>query len=245
MKELIGNVHSIESCGTVDGPGIRFVTFMQGCPLRCKYCHNPDTWQQTGGTPYTSNQLFNEAVKYQSFQKFTQGGITVTGGEPLLQIDFVTELFKQCKQVDMHTALDTSGCIFNEKVKVLMNYTDLVLLDVKNYDPLRYQQITGASLQPTLDFLQYLFEIGKSTWLRYVFVPNLSDNYDAITALGKHIQSYTNISRIEVLPFHKMGEYKWNALKIPYELSNTPEPTKESLRRVYEILSKYHKNVII
>lgn len=244
MADVIGNIHSIETCGTVDGPGIRFVVFLQGCPLRCKYCHNPDTWKPSGGTPMSANDVFKEALKYKSYMKFSNGGITVTGGEPLLQLDFLDELFKKCKEANIHTAIDTSGYIFNDKVKELLNYTDLTILDIKNYDKKQYKYITGVSLDPTLDFLNYLREINKPVWLRYVLVPELSDNLEAIEALGQHINNYTNIEKIEILPFHKMGEYKWKELGLAYELEDINEPSKALLNKVLNTLSKYHPNVV-
>lgn len=244
MKSLTGKVHSIETCGTVDGPGIRFVVFMQGCPLRCQFCHNPDTWNVTDGTDYSVEALYNEALKYKSYMKFSKGGITVTGGEPLLQADFLIDLFKKCKSEGIHTAIDTSGYVFNEDVKELLKWTDLVLLDVKNYDPEQYQYITGVRLDPTLEFLDYLKELGKSTWIRYVLVPGLTDDLSSIEDLSEYLSDYTNIEKIEILPFHKMGEFKWEALNIPYTLKDTPEPTEELMRQVQALFKKYNKGVL-
>lgn len=157
----IGRIHSIESCGTVDGPGIRFVVFMQGCPLRCQYCHNPDTWKYSDGTEMTVDELIQEAVKYKSYMRFSGGGITITGGEPLMQLDFVTKLIAACKEEGIHTAIDTSGYIYNDKAKEVIESVDLVLLDIKHAQPEQYQFITGAKLQPTLDFLDYLGKTNK------------------------------------------------------------------------------------
>lgn len=225
----IGRIHSLESCGTVDGPGIRFVVFMQGCPLRCQYCHNPDTWKLTDGKEMNVTELVNEVVKYRSYMRFSGGGITMTGGEPLLQADFVKEVLQACKEQEIHTAIDTSGFIFNETVKEVLQYTDLVLLDIKNYNPIRYKEITGVDLDPTLQFMSYLGENNKPTWVRYVLVPELTDNYEAMEQLAEFLASFENIERIELLPFHKMGEYKWEELGYEYRLKNTKEPSRESL----------------
>ncbi|MBC7960828.1 MAG: pyruvate formate lyase-activating protein [Vallitaleaceae bacterium] len=244
LKELTGKVHSIETCGTVDGPGIRFVVFMQGCPLRCQFCHNPDTWNTNEGTHYTVDQIFTEVLKYKSYMKFSKGGITLTGGEPLLQLDFLLALFKKCKAEGIHTAIDTSGYVFNEGVKELLKWTDLVLLDVKNYDPKQYEFITGVSLDPTIKFLDYLKEIGKDTWIRYVLVPGLTDDLATIEDLADYLGDFNNVSKIEVLPFHKMGEYKWEALNIPYSLKDTKEPTQKLIDEVTALFSKYHDPVV-
>lgn len=240
MAANIGKIHSIETCGTVDGPGIRFVIFMQGCPLRCQYCHNPDTWNINGGQPYTVNELFNEIIKYKSYMRFSNGGVTVTGGEPLLQADFITELFKKCKANGIHTAVDTSGYVFNNQVKELLALTDLVILDIKNYDEEQYKFITGVNLAPTLSFLEYLHTMSKKAWIRYVLVPGLTDNLSTIKELAIHLSDKDNIERIEVLPFHKMGEYKWETLEIDYKLKKTSEPSPELVEQVINIFSEFN-----
>jgi pyruvate formate lyase activating enzyme len=243
MKPLIGHIHSIETCGTVDGPGIRFVLFMQGCPLRCKYCHNPDTWKVGDGKEMTAEDILEETLKYKSYMKFSGGGFTATGGEPLLQAKFLINLFKMCKDAGIHTAIDTSGFILNDDVKELLEYTDLVLLDIKNFDPEQYKFITGVSLEPTLEFVNYLHKKNIPTWLRYVLVPGLSDNLDSIEALGQYVQPLSNIEKIEILPFHKMGEYKWEALDYKYELDEVSEPDQTLINQVLDILQPYHDNV--
>jgi pyruvate formate lyase activating enzyme len=232
----IGRIHSVETCGTVDGPGIRFVAFLQGCPLRCKYCHNPDTWDAKDGKEYTPADLVKEIVKYKSYMKFSGGGTTFTGGEPLLQADFVKECFKLCKDNDVSTALDTSGFIFNDTVKEVLEYTDIVLLDIKNYDPEVYRNLTGVPLDNTLTFLDYLKKNDIKTWVRYVLVPDLTDNKESIEALANHLKNYPNVSRIELLPFHKLGEYKWAELGHEYTLKDTNEPSKQLVNEVKEIL---------
>ncbi len=241
----IGRIHSIESGGAVDGPGIRFVSFLQGCPLRCQYCHNPDTWKTTGGMEKTPQELYNEASSLRSYMKFSGGGVTVTGGEPLMQADFVLEYFKLCKANKIHTAIDTSGFIFNDKVKEVLKYTDLVLLDIKNFDPKRYKVVTGVELEPTLQFLDYISKLDLKIWIRYVLVPDLTDNLESISELGKHLSKYNNIERIEVLPFHKMGEYKWETMGYKYKLADTNEPSKDLLLEAVMRLKEHNMGVSI
>lgn len=241
--EKIGRIHSLESLGTVDGPGIRFVVFLQGCPLRCQFCHNPDTWDVTKGREYTVSQLMGEIIQYKSYMNFSGGGVTFTGGEPLLQAEFLLEVSKKCKELGISTALDTSGFIWNDQVKELLEYTDLVLLDIKNYDPLVYKTVTGVSLSPTLKLLDYLKEKGIRTWIRYVLVPQLTDNLDSVKKLSEHLDQYPNVEKIELLGFHKMGEYKWKELGLEYKLSDTKEPSKELLREVKAIFETNGKIV--
>ena len=241
---ITGKIHSIETCGTVDGPGIRFVIFMQGCPLRCKYCHNPDTWKLGDGTEKTVDEIFDEIKKYKSYMNFSGGGVTITGGEPLLQATFAKELFIRCKEEGIHTAIDTSGYLFNDTIKEVLTYTDLVLLDIKCYDSKQYKYITGAQLEPTIEFINYLGEINKPVWIRYVLVPNLSDNKKHIEALSIFLSKFNNIQRIELLPFHKMGEYKWEELGYKYELTETKEPTKEEILNAMSIFKAHNLNVV-
>jgi pyruvate formate lyase activating enzyme len=238
-----GRIHSLESFGTVDGPGIRFVVFMQGCPLRCQFCHNPDTWEVTKGTEYTLEQLSEEILKYKSYMEFSGGGVTFTGGEPLLQAEFILKVCKLLKKQGISIAIDTSGFIWNEEVKEVLEYTDLVLLDIKNYDPLVYKTLTGVSLAPTLKFLDYLKEMNIKTWIRYVLVPELTDNLDSVRQLSAHLDNYPNVTKIELLGFHKMGEYKWKELGLDYKLTNTKEPSKELLQQVKAILETNGKVV--
>jgi pyruvate formate lyase activating enzyme len=240
----LGRIHSLESFGTVDGPGIRFVVFMQGCPLRCQFCHNPDTWDVNKGTEYTPDDLMREILKYKSYMDYSGGGVTFTGGEPLLQAEFILEVSKMCKNKGISVAIDTSGFIYNDTVKELMDYTDLVLLDIKNYDPLVYKTVTGVSLSPTLKFLELLKELNKTTWIRYVLVPQLTDNLDSIRKLSAYLDEYPNVEKIELLAFHKMGEYKWKELGLEYKLYDTKEPDKELMEEVTKILSTNGKLVI-
>ena len=242
---IIGRIHSLESFGSVDGPGIRFVVFMQGCALRCQFCHNPDTWDTTKGMEYTPEQLMDEIIQYKSYMKFSGGGVTFTGGEPLLQAEFILEVSKMCKEQNISVAIDTSGFVWNEVVKEVLEYTDIVLLDIKNYDPLVYETVTGVSLAPTLIFLDYLKERNINTWIRYVLVPKLTDNLDSVRQLSEHLDRFPNVSKIELLPFHKMGEYKWKELGLEYKLSDTKEPAKELMKEVQEIFEKNGKTVSI
>lgn len=240
MMTIKGRIHSMESCGTVDGPGIRFIVFTQGCPLRCQYCHNPDTWKMADGSEITVDELMDEIVKYRSYMKFSGGGVTVSGGEPLLQPGFVKELFRRCKDENIHTALDTSGYAKLEAAKEVLEYTDLVLLDIKAYDPQLFEELTGVSNEPTLRLAQYLNEINKPTWIRYVLVPHLTDDPALIEGLAKFLKDFKNVERIEILPFHKMGEYKWEELGYEYKLWDTPSGTKEDVEKAAAIFEKYN-----
>lgn len=236
--EITGKLHSFESCGTVDGLGIRFVIFTQGCLLRCKYCHNPDTWKMKEAKyERTVPFVMNEIIKYKDFYA-NGGGVTVTGGEPLMQKDFVRELFKECKKEDIHTALDTSGYIFNEEVKEVLKYTDLVLLDIKSIDSNIYKNLTGGQLEPTLKFARYLSEIGKPMWIRHVLVPGITDDDKQLDELSDFVKSLKTVEKVEVLPFHKMGEYKWKELDLVYQLSSVAVPSDESVHKAREVFRK-------
>lgn len=240
---IIGRVHSLESCGTVDGPGIRFVVFMQGCVLRCQFCHNPDTWDVNKGNHFTPKQLMNEIIQYKSYMGFSGGGVTFTGGEPMLQAEFILEVVKLCKEEGISVALDTSGFVFSKAVIEVLEYTDLVLLDIKNFNPLVYKTVTGVALSPTLEFLDHLREKNITTWIRYVLVPELTDNLDSIQELAEYLKAYPNVTKIELLGFHKMGEYKWKELGMEYKLADTKEPSKDLLLKVKDILSASGKPV--
>lgn len=238
-----GRIHSLESFGTVDGPGIRFVVFLQGCPLRCQFCHNPDTWDVHTGTEYEPQQLVDEIIKYKSYMEFSGGGVTFTGGEPLLQAEFILEVCKLLEPLKISVALDTSGFIWNSYVEEVLSYTDLVLLDIKNYDPRVYETVTGVALSPTLKFLEHLKELNKKTWVRYVLVPGLTDNLASIRGLSAHLDQYPNVEKIELLGFHKMGEFKWKELGLNYQLADTPEPSKALLAEVKAIFETNGKEV--
>lgn len=218
-----GYIHSLETFGTVDGPGIRFVVFLQGCPMRCLYCHNPDTWETGKGKKESTDEILREYDKNRDFYK--RGGITVTGGEPLLQIDFVTELFTKAKQKGIHTCLDTSGITFNKKSEScvkrfdkLICQTDLVMLDIKHIDPEGHKKLTGKDNRNVLDFAEYLEEKKKPFWVRHVVIENYTDKKDELVRLGKYLAKFTQLKALDVLPYHTMGTEKYAQLGIDYPL---------------------------
>ena len=200
-----GYIHSLESFGSVDGPGVRFVIFTSGCAMRCQFCHNPDTWKMQSGTQYTADELLDKAMKYRAYWG-SKGGITVSGGEPLLQIDFLIELFRKAKEAGIHTTLDTSGNPFTreepffDKFKELMKYTDLILLDIKQIDDEQHKILTGHSNQNILDMAKYLSDIGKPVWIRHVLVPERSDKDEYLERLHDFISGLSNVEKVEVLP---------------------------------------------
>ena len=236
---LKGRIHSIESCGTVDGPGVRFLVFLQGCPLRCKYCHNPDSWKIKCGKEMTVDEVLQEAKKYKSYMNFSKGGITLSGGEPFLQPEFVKELFKRCKDEEINTAIDTSGYIDINEAKEVLEYTDLVLLDIKSYNDRVYRDLTGVSNEKTLELAKELSNMDKPVWIRYVLVPGITDNIEDIEDLAKFLAPMKNIERVQVLPFHKLGEYKWEELGFKYELEDVEAPKEESINKTKEIFKDY------
>ncbi len=232
--EIVGKIHSIESFGTVDGPGIRFVAFLQGCPLRCAYCHNPDTWDLSAKTKYeyTPEQLFEEAMKYKNFIK--SGGVTLTGGEPLMQPDFAREYFRLCQEAGIHTTLDTAGSIITEKSLSVLDYANLVMLDIKALDAELCKQVCGNDGSSTLRFLEELQRRNIPTWIRHVVVPTLTDDDDKIKALIEFLKPYSVVEKIEWLPYHTLGVFKYKELGIPYPLDGV-EAVKKS--RIQEIKS--------
>ena len=228
---MIGHIHSIESFGTVDGPGVRMVVFTKGCPMRCLYCHNPDTWEMSGGTDMTSEEILEQFEKNRTFYK--TGGITVTGGEPLMQIDFVTDLFEKAKEKNIHTCLDTSGVTFRknntEKFDRLVKVTDLVMLDIKVIDPQEHLKLCSQPLDNILDFTKYLEEKEVPVWIRHVLVPEHSDFDEDLDALGDFIDTLSNVDRVEILPYHTLGKFKWENLGIPYTLESISPPSAERI----------------
>lgn len=235
---LKGRIHSFESFGTVDGPGIRFVIFMQGCPFRCLYCHNPDTWSNESGNLYSVEEVFDKIKRYVPYFKNSGGGITVSGGEPLVQVEFIAELFKKCKEEGIHTAVDTNGFVDSnsDAVNALLDYTDLVLLDIKHIDDEKHKSLTGCTNEKGLQFAQHLSEKKIPVWLRYVVVPGLTDFELDVKRLGKFIEGLSNIENIELLPFHKIGEYKWKELEIDYKLYDTHAADENDIEKVRRIL---------
>ena len=244
-KEILGNIHSIETCGTVDGPGIRFVVFTQGCPMRCLYCHNPDTWEDKTNQLISADEILE---KYESVKEFCKGGITVTGGEPLKQIDFVTDLFKKAKEKGIHTALDTSGILFNkEKTKefdFLLEYTDLVLLDIKHIDNEKHIKLTGHSNKNILEFAKYLSDKNKPMWVRHVVVPTFNDDEESLKKLGQFMKTLKNIKALDVLPYHDMAIPKYENLGIDYPLKGILPLTKEQAIEARNIILKTFRSEI-
>lgn len=235
-------VHSVESFGSVDGPGIRFVIFLKGCAMRCRYCHNPDTWDRAGGILRSVDDVLSQALRYQSYWG-EKGGITVSGGEALLQLRPLTELFRKAKSLGVNTCLDTSAQPFCQKgdsfsaFEELMQYTDLVLLDIKHIDSDAHRRLTGWGNENILDCARYLSDIQKPVWIRHVSVPGINDDDESLRRLRTFLDTLGNVDRVEVLPYHTLGVYKWEQLGIPYTLAEVSPPDEESLIHVRRILT--------
>lgn len=228
-------VHSVETFGTLDGPGIRYVIFLQGCSLKCKYCQNRDTWDLSKGEYKTIDEIYNKIVRYKNYIK--NGGITCTGGEPLLQYDFLLELFKKLKAHHIHTCIDTSGMVLlTDKIKELIDLTDLFLLDIKHIDPKKCQDLVGVSNEKELEFARYLSDAGKHMWIRQVLVPGYTDDAGDLLKLKDFIASLKTVDRVEILPYHTMGKYKWHDLGLKYELEDVRDATDEDVKRAKKIL---------
>lgn len=244
-----GNIHSIESCGTVDGPGLRYVIFLQGCPMRCLYCHNPDTWKYGTGKSMSAEEVLQGF--YSNLPFYKNGGVTVTGGEPLLQIGFLLELFHNLKQHGVHTCIDTSGAVFSrdsipfmEQLQELLSMTDLVLLDIKHISDPEHKKLTGCTNQNILAFARYLDQQNIPVWIRHVIVPGLNLYREYLEELGVFLASLHNVKALDVLPYHTMGKDKYKKLNIPYPLDGTREASKEeaaAARRI--ILQAYHREI--
>lgn len=232
---MIGRIHSIQSLGTVDGPGVRFVAFLQGCNLRCGCCHNPDTWEMTGGTTYTADELVQKAARFTEYFGET-GGITLSGGEPLLQADFVYEVFALCRKRGIHTCLDTSGSVWNEAVRRLLTVTDRVLLDIKYTEDELYRAHAGCGLQVPLDFLAELEARRIPTTLRQVIVPTVNDTAQNVLALKAIADSHACVDKVELLPFRKVCQVKYDALSLPFAFGHLPEPSCEKMQQLNELL---------
>ena len=232
----------METCGTIDGPGIRYVIFTQGCPMRCAYCHNPDTWalNSKSATEMSVDELMADILKYKSYFKFSGGGVTLTGGDPLMQKAFAAALFKACKKEGLHTVLDTSGYDdVDDVTKEVLAHTDLVLLDVKSINPETFQAVTGFAIDKTLAFARYLCEADVNTWVRFVLVPGLTDKEEELHALAAYLTGLKKIEYVGILPFHQMGAYKWETMQVKYKLKDTPEPTVEETERVRDLFRGY------
>ena len=241
--ETMLRVHSVESFGSVDGPGIRFVIFLKGCAMRCQYCHNPDTWDRAGGNLRSVDDVLSQALRYRSYWG-EKGGITVSGGEALLQIQPLTELFHKAKDLGINTCLDTSAQPFSRKdgrfsaFEALMKYTDLVLLDIKHIDNDAHKRLTGWENENILDCARYLSDIHKPVWIRHVLVPGINDDDESLHRLRSFIDTLSNVERVEVLPYHDLGVYKWEQLGIPYKLTDVKPPTEESVLHARKILTE-------
>ena len=235
-----GYIHSTESFGTVDGPGVRYVVFFQGCPLRCLYCHNPDTWEFSGGRKVTAEELMEEYDSYKEFLK--SGGITATGGEPMAQPEFLTELFSLAKSKGVHTCLDTSGIVFNpenhEKIDKIIDYTDLVMLDIKHIDDEEHKKLTGKSNKNILAFAEYLRDRNIPLWVRHVVVPGITDDEKELLGLGKFLAGLTNLKALDVLPYHDMGKVKYQNLGIDYPLKDVEPLSKEKTIEARDVIMR-------
>lgn len=235
INEIKGKIHSFQSLGTVDGPGVRFVVFAQGCPLRCGCCHNPDTWDVNAGQEYTANEIVDKVLRYKDYFG-SEGGITVSGGEPLLQADFVYELFSLCKQQGVNTCLDTSGCLINDNVTRLLQVTDRVLLDIKYTDEKHYLKHVGCSYSKVLEFLSLLNKQNIKTTLRQVIIPSINDDKENVIKLKSLASLYKNVDKIELLPFRKICQSKYDQLNIPFAFAKIPEADNTLIENLNKFL---------
>lgn len=231
-----GYLHSVETFGTLDGPGLRFVLFMQGCALRCAYCHNPDTWPMRCGRVVTVPEILAEIRQYQPYFNNGQGGVTASGGEPLLQAEFLGQLFQELQQLKVHKAVDTSGFADVEKVEELLNCTDLVLFSIKHTNPLKHRLLTEHYNHKPLRLARYLTKISLPVWFRYVLLPSLTDSLEDLSALAELINPMPNAQRLEILPYHDLGVKKWADLGLPYRLSEISPPTEEEIGQAKDFL---------
>lgn len=242
-SRMNGNIHSVESFGTVDGPGIRYVIFTQGCLLRCQFCHNADTWEIGTGKQMAVSEIIEDLKSYLPFIESSGGGITVSGGEPLLQLPFLIELFKECKKIGIHTTIDSSGgCysnaeLFQKNLTELMQYTDLVLLDLKQINRKKHIALTGMANDHILEFAKYLSDHKVPVWVRHVLVPTITDDDEDLTKLGEFISTLTNVEKVEILPYHKLGVYKWEALGMEYPLEGIESPSEKDVEHAYKLLT--------
>lgn len=238
---VLARYHSYESCGTVDGPGIRFILFLQGCLMRCKYCHNRDTWDLHSDKEISVEELMKEVLSYRHFMNASGGGVTASGGEAILQAEFVRDWFRACKAEGIHTCLDTNGFVrsYEPVIDELLDVTDLVLLDLKQLNDSIHQNLIGVPNKRTLQFAKYLEKRGQKTWIRYVVVPGYTDADEDVHKLGEFIKDMKNIEKVELLPYHRLGAHKWEAMGEKYELEHVKPPTKESLAHIQQILEGY------
>ncbi len=234
-----GRIHSIETMGTVDGPGIRYVVFMQGCPLRCIFCHNRDAWDPKAGREVTVDELVEDIKKYMFFMKQSGGGITATGGEPLLQGSFTKELFTRVREMGLNTAMDTSGFADIEEAQELLEVTDLVLLSIKHVVEEKHKEITGVGTRKILAFLDHLRDIGKPVWIRYVIIPGYTDAPEDLERLAVMLKDYDNVQLVDILPYHDMGAYKWEEMGYEYPLKGVPVPSSQEVKKAKDVFRKH------
>lgn len=237
MTNVTGRIHSVESFGALDGPGIRYVLFLQGCPMRCLFCHNPDSWQADRGQEIGSVDVVQDILRYRHF--IHRGGVTLSGGEPLMQPDFCTSILEGCREHGLHTALDTSGAVSLLHCRQAVDASDMLLLDIKAADEALFRRITGRGMDNTLEILNHCENSGKPVWIRHVLVPGLTLDREQLHRLGRLLKPYHCIQRVELLPFHKLGEYKWEALQEPYTLGNTQPPEPEQVEEARFLLQGY------
>ena len=239
MKESYAKVHSTDTFGTVDGPGIRYILFLQGCSLRCKYCHNRDTWDISGGEYQSLDDIFNKILKYKNYMFFSGGGVTASGGEPLLQAKFLIDLFTKLKKENIHTCIDTSGMVaLTPDIKKLLTLTDLVLLDIKHIDPEKCKELVGTSNKLELEFAQYLSNNSISMWIRQVIIPGITDDEKDLLKLKEFIQTLKTVEKVELLPYHTLGKHKWTKMGLKYELDGIPDATTKDIDRAKEQIGK-------
>ena len=246
LCSTVGRIHSTESCGTVDGPGIRFIVFMQGCLMRCLYCHNRDSWDLHSGKETTVDELMRELVSYKAFMQATGGGVTASGGEAMLQPEFVRDFFIAAQAQEVNTCLDTNGYIrkYTDVIDEVLDVTDLVMLDLKQMNDEIHQKLAGVSNKRTLEFAEYLAKRNQKTWIRYVVVPGFTDDDASAHELGKFIQHMDNIEKVELLAYHELGLHKWKTMGFDYPLDGVAPPSKDTMDRIQHILSSYKDNVI-
>ncbi|GAB6099625.1 pyruvate formate lyase 1-activating protein [Halanaerocella petrolearia] len=240
-----GYIHSLESFGTQDGPGIRYVVFTQGCPLRCKYCHNPDTWHLKEGQKMGVDKVVDKIIKCKPYIDRGDGGVTISGGEPVLQLDFTLKLLRRCKEEGLHTALDTSGYVEIDDFKKLLPYLDLVLLDIKQLVEEKHQELTGVSNQQTLKLVDFLEGQEQSFWVRHVIVPGWTDDLEEVERLAKKLGTLKELEKIELLPYHQLGVHKWKELELDYELDGVEPPNKETLDKIKGIFTAQGLKTVI
>ncbi len=236
VTEIPGRIHSVETFGALDGPGIRYVVFLQGCLLRCAYCHNPDTWDKCDGTSTTAGEVVEKILPYRNFIR--SGGVTLSGGEPLLQPDFTAAILRLCKEQGFHTAVDTCGAVPMETCREALELADMLLLDIKALDSEECKSLTGMGNENALRLLNWCEEVKKPIWIRHVCVPGLTLQTDKLQKLADFLSPFSCIEKVELLPFHKMGAYKWDALKIPFTLADIPEPTAAEMEKAHAIFRK-------